>query len=666
MMSFKYSRRALQVVILKATRSTPKPSKEKYIKIITINTFNREAVIDIISTLGKRLEKNSWHAVLKALIIIHHCFREGSPAFIECLKTRSVQMFNLKQFSISPLPQVLLSSTITVGHIYSIFVRKYSKHLEEQVSCFCYLGFQFNRKLDCCKNLSIKDSLKYIPEIQCQFNTLLNCKMRTGYVTKHPLSIAAYTLLIKDSLDLYLILNEGILRLVDRCFEMDKEDAKQVLSIYTLFIQETDCLISLYSIVSDFAKDLPQIQRPKANFIKSLQDHINRLDNEHDVPRSSPSDMAHQTSQNPIKPHYESSPSVVESDNLTENGQNTGLVVDARNTNSRYQPSGFNTTYTPNDLKPMLDAKETNSGNQPAELNTSKYPPNVAKSENDSTDKSLNNYSNNCASPGLDTAVKSDSVNTQILVNPNVTREINSNIIDTTDDWKSLHSNQHLQGGQENIPDLLSDVTFPFYIYTSNTSQLSSFENPFRLPTNAPMRHQDRMHEDNCGDAWKNQLGNAIQQEGPFLQSLKLDSTKSSCYYPAQSRPPEVKPTLFEDLIASEPRRHIHSSINPVYANTSKDTINTPDHMAPFIKDVDTTTIDRPNFHDYSHNPFSPSPVKEALHPNPFYQTLPVKNQATIHDSENNIQELVYLSETNNDDKPKDYYNSSYNPFLQR
>lgn len=62
---------------------------------------------DVIKALSKRLEKSHWASVLKALMIFHRIFKDGTPGFIESLKGRAQQLFALRRFSSVAPPSIL-------------------------------------------------------------------------------------------------------------------------------------------------------------------------------------------------------------------------------------------------------------------------------------------------------------------------------------------------------------------------------------------------------------------------------------------------------------------------------------------------------------------------------------------------------------------------------
>jgi hypothetical protein len=68
---------------------------------------------------------------------------------------------------------------------------------------------------------------------------------------------------------------------------MRKKEAQRVLEIYTLFVKETDALITFYDVARTFAQHLPQIHRAKTTLIDALQQHISKMpdDDGEDLPK---------------------------------------------------------------------------------------------------------------------------------------------------------------------------------------------------------------------------------------------------------------------------------------------------------------------------------------------------------------------------------------------
>jgi len=261
------SKAQLKNSIHKATERKAAPAKEKHVRVVILRTFSKEkgnSEEQIIHFLTKRLEKTNWAIVLKSLMIFHRCFRDGDPSFMESMKTRSTHIFSLQKFS----------ATAPASHLYTVFVKKYAKYLEEKVSVLRLLGFQFEKSKDAVKNLKPPKCFKIVPKLQSQLNALLNCKMRTQHVGQNQLIHRTYVLIMKDSLSLYSSLNDAIIQLLDLFWKMKKKDAAKVLSIYKLFVKETDALIGLYEIGKRFVRQLPDIKKAEISIVDSMEKYV--------------------------------------------------------------------------------------------------------------------------------------------------------------------------------------------------------------------------------------------------------------------------------------------------------------------------------------------------------------------------------------------------------
>lgn len=70
-----------------------------------------------------------------------------------------------------------LSVVWLLDHIFTVFVKKYAKYLEEKISVLRLLGFQFENQKDVCNGIKPPRAFKVIPKLQSQLNALLNCKV---------------------------------------------------------------------------------------------------------------------------------------------------------------------------------------------------------------------------------------------------------------------------------------------------------------------------------------------------------------------------------------------------------------------------------------------------------------------------------------------------------
>jgi len=259
---------AIKSAVKKATENNMNPAKDKHVRAILMRTFIKDnSVEQIIRYLSLRLEKTNWVVVVKTLMIFHRCFKDGDTSFIDLMKPRSSQIFSLPIFS----------STAPTTHLHTVFVKKYAKYLEEKVSVLRLLGYQFEKNQNAAKSLKPPKCFKVVPKLQSQLNALLNCKMRAQHIGQNPLIHRTYVLLIKDSMVLYPMLMEAMDQLQELFWKLKKKNAAKVITIYKLFVKETDALIGLYEIGQRFLQKLPEVKKVDSSTIDSMEKHVEKL-----------------------------------------------------------------------------------------------------------------------------------------------------------------------------------------------------------------------------------------------------------------------------------------------------------------------------------------------------------------------------------------------------
>jgi hypothetical protein len=254
-------------VIHKATNFKAKPPKEKHIQSTLTFTYDSRNSEEILRSLCVRKDKTNWAVVLKVLIVMHRCFKDGSDEFIKLLSVRPTDIFALNFFKRTAPP----------NHVITVFISKYSRYLEEKVSVYKTAGIQFEKEKDCLTDFSdLPHTLRLISKLQSQLNALCNCKLRVR-VSDLKLIKFAYRLLLKDSFILYAKLNEVMLTLSDLFWEMDKSDAAKVLAIYKLFIKETTALTNMYNNANMMFSNLPKLKEIDSGIISTMEEFVENL-----------------------------------------------------------------------------------------------------------------------------------------------------------------------------------------------------------------------------------------------------------------------------------------------------------------------------------------------------------------------------------------------------
>jgi clathrin coat assembly protein AP180 len=224
------------------------------------------SMAELVGALMVRLENPNWNVVLKTLMLVHRLLKDGNIRFMNELKFRP-KVFLLDRFQ----------DTATLdGQHNSAFVRKYAAYLEEKVNVFKALKLEFDKKPDACKQLSVDDMFVKLPKLQSLVNSLLNTRVQRADLN-NSLVMDAYQYLLKDSFALYTCLSDGMINLIERYFDMSKDDADRALTIYKLFVKETDGIISLYEMCRSFANNVPDVASTPGSLLEAMEQHLDEL-----------------------------------------------------------------------------------------------------------------------------------------------------------------------------------------------------------------------------------------------------------------------------------------------------------------------------------------------------------------------------------------------------
>lgn len=276
----------LDVAIVKATNHVECPPKERHLRKILIATSAVRPRADVaycIHALARRLGKTrNWTVALKTLIVVHRLLREGDPTFREELlnfsqRGRILQLSNFKDDS-SP-----------IAWDCSAWVRTYALFLEERLECFRVLkydieaerlskpaagqekGYSRTRDLDC------EDLLEQLPALQQLLYRLLGCRPEGAALGNYVIQYAL-ALVLKESFKIYCAINDGIINLVDKFFEMPRHEAVKALEIYRRAGQQAVSLSEFYEVCKglELARNFqfPVLREPPQSFLATMDEYI--------------------------------------------------------------------------------------------------------------------------------------------------------------------------------------------------------------------------------------------------------------------------------------------------------------------------------------------------------------------------------------------------------
>lgn len=276
----------LDVAIVKATNHVECPPKERHLKKILIATSAIRPRADVaycIRALSRRLAKtHNWTVALKTLIVIHRTLREGDPTFREeflnySQKGRILQLSNFKDDS-SP-----------IAWDCSAWVRTYALFLEERLECFRILKYDIeaerlprpaqgqDKGYSRTRELDSEELLDQLPALQQLLYRLIGCRPEGAAVGNFIIQYAL-ALVLKESFKIYCAVNDGIINLVDKFFEMPRHEAIKALDIYKRAGQQAASLSDFYEVCKglELARNFqfPVLREPPQSFLNTMEEYI--------------------------------------------------------------------------------------------------------------------------------------------------------------------------------------------------------------------------------------------------------------------------------------------------------------------------------------------------------------------------------------------------------
>uniref|UniRef100_A0A672RZF4 Phosphatidylinositol-binding clathrin assembly protein n=1 Tax=Sinocyclocheilus grahami TaxID=75366 RepID=A0A672RZF4_SINGR len=266
---------AISKAVCKATTHEVSGPKKKHLDYLIYCTNEMNVnVPQLADTLFERTTNSSWVVVFKALITTHHIMMYGNERFIQYLASRNT-LFNLNNF---------LDKGALQGYDMSTFIRRYSRYLNEKALSYRLVAVDFTkmkRGIDgVMRTMNTEKLIKTLPIIQNQLDALLDFQANPNELTNGVIN-AAFMLLFKDSIRLFAAYNEGVINLLEKYFDMKKNQCKDALDIYKKFLYRMTKLSEFLKVAEQVGidqGDIPDLTQAPSSLLEALEQHLASLE----------------------------------------------------------------------------------------------------------------------------------------------------------------------------------------------------------------------------------------------------------------------------------------------------------------------------------------------------------------------------------------------------
>ncbi|XP_067279413.1 phosphatidylinositol-binding clathrin assembly protein-like isoform X3 [Pseudorasbora parva] len=266
---------AISKAVCKATTHEVSAPKKKHLDYLMHCTNELNVNIPhLADTLFERTANQSWVVVFKALITTHHLMMYGNERFIQYLASRST-LFNLNNF---------VDKGALQGYDMSIYIRRYSRYLTERALSYRLVAVDFTKMKrgtdGVMRTMSIEKLMKTLPIIQNQLDALLDFEASSNELTNGVIN-CAFTLLFKDSIRIFAAYNEGVINLLEKYFNMKKNQCKEALEIYKRFLIRMTKLSEFLKVAEQVGidqVDIPDLSQAPNSLLEALEQHLASLE----------------------------------------------------------------------------------------------------------------------------------------------------------------------------------------------------------------------------------------------------------------------------------------------------------------------------------------------------------------------------------------------------
>uniref|UniRef100_A0A1A8AXG4 AP180 N-terminal homology (ANTH) domain-containing protein n=2 Tax=Nothobranchius TaxID=28779 RepID=A0A1A8AXG4_NOTFU len=130
------------------------------------------------------------------------------------------------------------------------------------------------------RTMNTEKLIKTLPIIQNQLDALLDFQANPNELTNGVIN-SAFMLLFKDSIRLFAAYNEGVINLLEKYFDMKKNQCKDALDIYKKFLYRMTKLSEFLKVAEQVGidqGDIPDLSQAPSSLLEALEQHLASLE----------------------------------------------------------------------------------------------------------------------------------------------------------------------------------------------------------------------------------------------------------------------------------------------------------------------------------------------------------------------------------------------------
>ena len=245
----------------------------------------------VLEALAKQIRKCApWRTMLKTHVVLHRLLRECRGEDFKSEFFRFLEFLSRKTYG--PKEQTLFNIRYWKDEAnrdaYELtgWTRAYAAYLEElcalnaYVPCLIGGGAEQNGQgvVNPLKDCDFQTLLKVMPLLQTLVRRITDCDPKSSVLKDNAVSRFALSLVVKDSFVVYRVMNEAIIRLVEKYFDTTKVEATKGLEIFKKYLSQIEDLQRFYDACDGcgaFENGAAgiKLEAPPATFMQSMVEY---------------------------------------------------------------------------------------------------------------------------------------------------------------------------------------------------------------------------------------------------------------------------------------------------------------------------------------------------------------------------------------------------------